>query len=97
MSGRKEGRKKRKKEVRKGREERRKKRKMGVPIMARWKQIRLGTMRLQVQFLASLSGLRIGASGELWCRSQMRLRFCLAVAVAQASSCSPNLTPSPGK
>ena len=27
--------------------------------MAQWKQICLGTMRWQVQFLASLSGLRI--------------------------------------
>ena len=32
---------------------------------------------------------------ELWCRSQTQLRFCIAVAVVQASSCS-YLTPSPG-
>ena len=30
---------------------------LGVPIVAQWKQIRLGTMRLQVRSLASLSGL----------------------------------------
>ena len=32
---------------------------MGVPIVAQWKGIRLGTMRLRVQSLALLSGLRI--------------------------------------
>ena len=32
---------------------------LGVPIVAQWKQIRLGTMRLRVRSLASLSGLRI--------------------------------------
>ena len=33
--------------------------------MAQWKQIRLGTMRLQVRSLASLSGLRIWRCREL--------------------------------
>ena len=33
-----------------------------VPIVAQWKRIQLGTMRLQVQSLASLNGLRIW-----WC------------------------------
>ena len=37
------------------------KQKLGVSVVAQWKQIRLGTMRLPVQSLASLSGLRI------WC------------------------------
>ena len=32
--------------------------------MVQWKQIRLGTMRLRVQSLASFSGLKIH---ELWC------------------------------
>ena len=32
------------------------------------KQIQLGTMRMQVQSLASISGLRIGRCCELWCR-----------------------------
>ena len=32
---------------------------LGVPFVAQQKQIRLGTMGLQVQSLASLSGLRI--------------------------------------
>ena len=38
--------------------------------MAQQKRIRLGTMRLQVRSLASLSGLRILHFHELWCRSQ---------------------------
>ena len=41
--------------------------------MAQQKWIRLGTMRLQVQSLAFLSGLRIWRCCELWCRSQTRL------------------------
>ena len=31
----------------------------GFPIMAQWKRIQLGSMRMQVQSVASLSGLRI--------------------------------------
>ena len=49
--------------------------------MAQWKQIQLGTMRLQVQALASLSGLRIWCCRELWYRSQMWLGSCVAVAL----------------
>ena len=41
--------------------------------MVQWKQIRLGTMRLLVQSLASISGLRIQRCHELWGRLQMRL------------------------
>ena len=41
---------------------------LGVPVMAQQKQIQLGTMRLLVQFLASLSGLRIRHCHEVWCR-----------------------------
>ena len=40
----------------------------GVPIVAQWKRIQLGTMRLQIPSLASLSGLRIWHCCELWCR-----------------------------
>ena len=54
----------------------------GVPIVAQWKRIRLGIMRLQVQSLASLSGLRICCCYELWCRLQTWLGSCVAVAVA---------------
>ena len=38
--------------------------------MAQQKRIRLGTMRLQVQSLALLSGLRIRRCRELWCRPE---------------------------
>ena len=37
----------------------------GVPIMAQWKQIRLGTRRLWVRSLALFSGLRIQRCREL--------------------------------
>ena len=54
----------------------------GVPIVAQQKQIRLGTMRLWVPSLASLSGLRIQRCHELWYRLQMQLGSDVAVAVA---------------
>ena len=60
------------------------------------KHIQLGTMRLRVQSLTSLTRLRIPHCHELWCGSQMRLRSGIAVAVAQASCCSSNQTPSLG-
>ena len=53
----------------------------GVPVMAQQKQIQLGIMRLQIQSLASLSGLRIRRCHELWCRSQMWLKSGVAVVV----------------
>ena len=68
----------------------------GVPVMAQRKRIRLGTMRLQVQSLTSLSGLRIWHCCELWYMPQVRHRSCLAVAVAQAGNCSSDLIPSLG-
>ena len=43
-----------------------------VPAVAQWKQTQLVSMRIQVQSLASLSGLRIRHYCELWCRSQTR-------------------------
>ena len=52
-----------------------------VPIMAQWKWIWLGTKRLRVQSLASLSGLRIRCCCELWCRSQTQLGSGIAVAL----------------
>ena len=67
-----------------------------VPIVAQQKQIRLGTRRLQVRSLALLSELRIRRCPELWCRSQMQFRSCIAMAVVQADSCSSNQTPSLG-
>ena len=51
-----------------------------VPVVLQWKQIWLGTMRLQVWSLASINGLRIQRFHELWCRSQMRLGSSVAMA-----------------
>ena len=50
--------------------------------MVQWKQIQLRTVKLQVQSLASLSGLRIWHCRELWCKLQTRLESCVAVALA---------------
>ena len=60
----------------------------GVPIMVQWIQILLGTMRLRVPSLASLSGLRMWCCHELWCSSQTRFGSSIAVAVVKARSCS---------
>ena len=68
----------------------------GVPIVVQWKQTQVVSMRMQVQSMALLIGLRIWHCHKLWCRLQMRLGSCIAVAVAQASSCSSNSTPSLG-
>ena len=54
----------------------------GVPVMAQQKWIQLGTMRLWVLSLASLSGLRIRHCCDLWCWSQMRLGSGVAKALA---------------
>ena len=59
--------------------------------MAQWKQIQLGTMRLKVRSLASLSGLKIQRCLELWYRMKMQLRS--GVAVVQAGGCSSDTTP----
>ena len=53
----------------------------GVPVMTQQKWIWLISMRTQVQSLDSLSGLRIKHCCELWCRWQMWLGSCIAVAV----------------
>ena len=56
---------------------------MGVPVVAQWlTNPWLGTMRLRVQSLALLSGLRIRCCRELRCRSQMRLGSGVAIDVA---------------
>ena len=64
--------------------------------MVQWKQIQPGTMRLWVRSLALLSGLGTWRGRELWCRLQMRLRSCVAVAVMWAGICSSDLTPDLG-
>ena len=60
------------------------------------KRIQLGAMRLQVRSLALISGLGIRCCRELWCRSQMPLRSCVAVAVVSTGSCGSSWTPSLG-
>ena len=42
----------------------------GVPVVVQKKRIRLVSMRMQVQSLASLKGSGIQRCRELWCRSQ---------------------------
>ena len=46
-------------------------------------------MRLRIQPLALLSGLRIRCCHELWCRFQTQLGSCVAVTVAKARSLAP--------
>ena len=41
---------------------------IGVPIVAQQKQIQLRTVKLWVQSLTSISGLRFWCCRELWCR-----------------------------
>ena len=53
-------------------------------------------MKLWVQSLAPLSGLRIWCCRELWCRSQTWLGSCVAEAVAQAGGYGSDWTPSLG-
>ena len=56
----------------------------------------LVTMRIWVQSLALLSGLRIWHCCELWCRLPTLLGSGVAVAVVQAGSYSSDWTPSLG-
>ena len=60
-----------------------------VSTVAQWKQTRPVSMRLWVRSLALLSGLRIQGCRELWCMSQMPLRFGIAVAVAELAPAAP--------
>ena len=53
---------------------------------AQWKQTRLASMRMQVRSLALLVVLRILLCRELWCRSQMQLGSCVAVAVCRPAA-----------
>ena len=50
-------------------------------------------MRTQVQSLASLSGLRIWHCPELWCRLQMQLGSCVAVALAHRPAATALIRP----
>ena len=41
---------------------------LGVPVVAQWKRIWLGSMRTQVPYLPLLSWIRIWRCHDLWCR-----------------------------
>ena len=53
----------------------------GVPFVVQQEWIWLGTLRLQVRSLASISGLRIQSCCELWCRLQTWFGSWVATAV----------------
>ena len=65
---------------------------VGVSILAQQQRTHLVSMRMRVQSLASIRGLGIWCCHELWCGSQAQLRS--GVAVAEAGSCSSDLSPS---
>ena len=54
----------------------------GVPVGAQPLWMQIVSTRTRVWSLASLSGLKIQCCCGLWCRLQMRLGSCIAVAVA---------------
>ena len=54
---------------------------IGVPVVAQWKRIRLGRMRLWVRSLALLIGLTIWCCCQLWCRWQTQLGSGIAMAL----------------
>ena len=66
------------------------------PFVDQQKRTRLGSMRMWVWSLASLSGLRIQCCSELWRRLQKQLGSCVTLAVAVAGSCSSVSTPNLG-
>ena len=57
---------------------------LGVPTVAKGKQIGLVSMRMRVWSLAFLSGSGIWRCLGLWCRLQMWLRSCIAVTMSVA-------------
>ena len=64
--------------------------------MAQRQLSQLGSMRMQVRSMASLSRLRIQCCRELWCRLQMQLGSQVAVVAEKAGDCPPQLTPDLG-
>ena len=67
----------------------------GVPIVAQ-QVMKPASIHMWVWYLTWLSELRIRHCCELWCRLHMQLGCCVAVAVGQAGSYSPDSTPSLG-
>ena len=60
-----------------------------VPVLAQQKGIQLGTMRLRVRTLPSLSGLRIRCCRELWYRLQTGLDPALLWLWCRPSATAP--------
>ena len=69
---------------------------MEFPLWLSQLRTQLVSMRMQVWSWALLSGLRIWHYHELFCRSKMRLRSDIAVAVVYAGRLSSDSTPSLG-
>ena len=65
----------------------------GIPVVAQWKRIPLGTTRWWVPPVTSVSEVRIWRCRELWCRSQTRLGSGMAVAVALGRQLQPQFDP----
>ena len=59
--------------------------------MVQRKRIQLVSIRMQVRFLASLSGSGIWCCRDLWCGSQMQLGSQVALAVAPIQSLAREL------
>ena len=73
-----------------------KKQRTKIPLCLSRLRTELVSVRMSVQSLALLSGLRIQCCHKLRHSLQMQLRSGVAVAMVQASSCSFDATPSPG-
>ena len=70
--------------------------KSGVPVMAQWLTNPTSNNEVAGSIPGSLSGLGIQHCHELWCGLQTRLRFHIAVALAQARGYRSDLTSSLG-
>ena len=55
---------------------------MEIPLLLNGIRTKLVSVKMQVQSLASLNGLRVQCFCKLNCRSQVWFRFGIAVAVA---------------
>ena len=68
-----------------------------IPGPVQWvKDLAVASMRMQVRFLASLSGLRIWCCHKLQHRLQMRLRSGVASGCGVGLGWGSDFTPSPG-
>ena len=65
----------------------------GVPAVVQWKGIWQVSVRMQVWFTASISGLRIRHCRELWCSLRTPLGSWVAMAVARPAAVAPMWPP----